>query len=622
MRGLALAILTAWSGAAGAAEFRVLSPADTDRYVRLFQLEAEDRWDESDALAKDVENPLLMGHVLYRRYAVSRDYVTPYEELRAWLEAYSDHPGAREVSRLALKRRPPGALPPPPEKHPPVRKPNPVFVAAPLRKPPTAVGTIYARIIEQHLRDERPDLAHNLFRDAAVHRALGRDYADKLRADIAFVFYLFGKDAEAYSLASRRAEPAQDRVSLLHWVAGLSAHRLGWHATAARHFAAHARSPAASPWNASAGAFWAARMLRRIGRPGEADTWLRDAARHNRTFYGMLAREQLGLPHGLNFEPPSLDEADRLRIHAEPAAIRALALAEVGRTVEAEAEMRRALADADADTTRALLAASAAARLPRAALLAGRRLLGSGGTPRDLALYPLAPWEPEGGYGLDRALLLGFMRRESAFDTRASSSAGARGLMQIMPSTANAVAAGERFSGRTLKRLLEPELNLTLGRDYLRMLLEKKEVSGDLLNLAIAYNAGAGRLRRWNATVRHLGDRLLFIESLPAKETRLFVEHVLTNIWAYRARLGQGRPSLAALAAGKPPLYKALDSLRADASPARRACDAPFAPEASPQCQEPSTTAAPSSPCALPCSPSPTRAAQPTTAPETRWSSG
>ena len=566
MRALALALLTFWGGAAEAADFRVLSPADVDRYERLFQLEAEDRWEESDALARELEDPRLMGHVLYQRYVGSHDYVTPYEELRAWLEAYGDHPGAQRVSRLALKRRPPGMLPPPPEKHPPVRRPTPLFIAEPLRKPQTAVGTIYARIIGQHLKDERPDLAGNLFRDAAVHRALGRDYADKLRADIAFSFYLLGKDAEAYSLASRRAELAQNRVSLLHWVSGLAAHRLGWHAGAARHFSAHAKSPAASPWNASAGAFWAARMYRQIERPDEAEAWLRAAAVYKRTFYGMLAREMLGWPHGLNFELPPLDDADRLRIHAEPAAIRALALAQVGQTVSAEAEMRRALADADTDTTRALLAAAISARLPRAALLAGRRLLGRGDPPRDLALYPLAPWEPEGGYGLDRALLLGFMRRESAFDTRAASHAGARGLMQLMPSTANSVSPNERFAGRTLKRLLEPELNLTLGRDYLRLLLEKDVVSGDLLNLAIAYNAGAGRLRRWNATVRHMDDRLLFIESLPAKETRVFVEHVLTNIWAYRARLGQQRPSLAALAAGQTPLYKSLDTRQADAS--------------------------------------------------------
>ncbi|MCY4504139.1 MAG: lytic transglycosylase domain-containing protein, partial [Alphaproteobacteria bacterium] len=70
---------------------------------------------------------------------------------------------------------------------------------------------------------------------------------------------------------------------------------------------------------------------------------------------------------------------------------------------------------------------------------------------------------------------------------------------------------------------------------------------------------------RWSATVRDMDDRLLFIESLPAKETRVFVEHVLANIWAYRARLGQRRPSLAALAAGQTPLYRSLDTRQASA---------------------------------------------------------
>jgi len=565
MRALALAVLAVWSGAVEAADFRVLSASDVERYRRLFELEKENRWAESDALRRKLRNPVLVGHVLYQRYIVSPDYVTPYEELEAWLEAYGDHPGAYRVSRLAHKRRPPGARPPAPERHPPVRKPTPLFTEKPLRKPTTAFGAIYARRIKRNLAERRPDLAARRLRSAAVRRALGQDYADKLRADTAFAFYLRGKDAEAYQFASKRAAAASHRISLLHWVAGLAAVRLGWDAVAARHFAAHSISPAASPWNASAGAFWAARLYRKLEREDEAGQWLRKAAQHKRTFYGMLARETLGLPHGLNFEPPPVDEAVRRRVRAEPAAVRALALAQVGRSVVAEWEMRRALADADADTTRALLAACLAAKLPRAALLAGRRLLGRGEPPRDLALYPLAPWEPEGGYGLDRALLLAFIRRESAFDTRAASPAGARGLMQLMPATASALSGNERFRGAALKRLLEPERNLTLGRDYLRLLLDRSAVSGDLLNLAIAYNAGAARLRRWRSTVRHGDDRLLFIESLPAKETRVFVEHVLTNMWAYRARLGQPRPSLKALAAGGKPLYRPLDSRTAGA---------------------------------------------------------
>jgi len=357
MRALALAVLAVWSGAVEAADFRILSASDVERYRRLFELEKENRWAESDALRRKLKNPVLVGHVLYQRYIVSPDYVTPYEELEAWLEAYGDHPGAYRVSRLAHKRRPPGARPPAPERHPPVRKPTPLFTEKPLRKPTTAFGAIYARRIKRNLAERRPDLAARRLRSAAVRRALGQDYADKLRADTAFAFYLRGKDAEAYQFASKRAAAASHRISLLHWVAGLAAVRLGWDAVAARHFAAHSISPAASPWNASAGAFWAARLYRKLEREDEAGQWLRKAAQHKRTFYGMLARETLGLPHGLNFEPPPVDEAVRRRVRAEPAAVRALALAQVGRSVVAEWEMRRALADADADTTRALLAA-------------------------------------------------------------------------------------------------------------------------------------------------------------------------------------------------------------------------------------------------------------------------
>ena len=566
MRALLLAALLACGGAAEGARIDILSQDDVERYRQLFQLEEEDRWEESDALQRELENPILLGHVRYRRYVGSRDYVTPYEELQAWLEAYGDHPGAWRVSRLAHKRRPPGVLPPAPERHPRVRKPTPVFVAAPAPKPATGAGVRRARTIRGHLKRGRPDLAHGLLRSGSVLRELGQDAMDKLRGDIAFAYYLVGKDPAAYMLASQRADAAEERISLPHWVAGLAAYRLGWKTTAARHFAAHSESPAASPWNASAGAFWAGRIYRNLGRLALARRWFRKAAEHKRTFYGMIAREVLQLPHGLNLEMPALDASDGELIRARPAAVRALALAQIGRPVTAEAEMRRAMADADPPTTRALLAAAAAAPLPRAALLAGRRLRGAGEPPLDVALYPLVPWEPEGGFELDRALVLAFMRQESAFHSRARSPAGARGLMQLMPAAANTVSSGPRFRGATLERLLEPELNLTLGHDYLRQLLDKEIVADNLFHLAIAYNAGASRLREWRAEVQHGNDPLLFIESLPAKETRLFVERVLANVWAYRARLNQPRPSLVALAAGREPLYLPLDSRQATRS--------------------------------------------------------
>ena len=150
------------------------------------------------------------------------------------------------------------------------------------------------------------------------------------------------------------------------------------------------------------------------------------------------------------------------------------------------------------------------------------------------------------------------MRQESGFDPAARSYAGARGLMQLMPATAGFVAR-KRFRGSRRNRLFDPSLNLELGQRYVAYLLSKEQIAGNLFRLTTAYNGGPGNLMRWERKMNDKSDPLMFIESLPSRETRLFVERVLTNFWIYRARLGQPAPSLDAVAAGAWPGYDALD---------------------------------------------------------------
>ena len=104
-----------------------------------------------------------------------------------------------------------------------------------------------------------------------------------------------------------------------------------------------------------------------------------------------------------------------------------------------------------------------------------------------------------------------------------------------------------------------PDLNTDLGQRYLAHLLGQKGVKGDLFHLAAAYNGGPGNLVKWKRRMGDVSDPLLFIESLPSAETRIFVERVLTNFWIYRTRLGQPTPELDALAAGDWPQYMPLD---------------------------------------------------------------
>jgi soluble lytic murein transglycosylase-like protein len=169
-------------------------------------------------------------------------------------------------------------------------------------------------------------------------------------------------------------------------------------------------------------------------------------------------------------------------------------------------------------------------------------------------LFPVPRWKPRDGFIVDRALIYAFVRQESGFNTRARSHAGARGLMQLMPGTASFVSRST-FKGKKRDNLYDPELNLSLGQRYLIHLLEHDSVQGDLLLLAAAYNGGPGNLGRLQDRSAQPYDPLLFVESIPVRETRLFVGRVLSNLWIYQQRLGQPTPSLEALAAGERPIY-------------------------------------------------------------------
>ena len=89
--------------------------------------------------------------------------------------------------------------------------------------------------------------------------------------------------------------------------------------------------------------------------------------------------------------------------------------------------------------------------------------------------------------------------------------------------------------------------------------MSDRSIPNDLFRLTTAYNAGPGNLRRWERKIKYGSDPLLFIESLPSRETRLFIERVLTNLWLYRDRLGQPAPSLDDVVAGSWPGYRQLD---------------------------------------------------------------
>ena len=313
------------------------------------------------------------------------------------------------------------------------------------------------------------------------------------------------------------------------------------------------------PWLASAGAFWAAGSYLGSRQPEYVNTFLKAAAGHPRTFYGLLATRMLGRDMSFRWAVPPLPDGTINELSSKPRGRRAMALLQVDETRRAERELRNLSAGADNRLARGILALASRGNMPSLAVRLDTRLFPNGGG-YDGAAYPMPAWTPDGGFKVDKALIFAVVRQESRFNPKAKSWAGARGLMQLMPRTASFVARDHRFHrhGNMRRTLFKPGVNLALGQRYIEILLADAKIKGDLFLMAAAWNGGPGNLNKWRRKTEYMNDPLFFIESIPSRETRIFIERVLTNLWIYRDRLGQPAPSLDAIAAGRWPVYTPL----------------------------------------------------------------
>jgi soluble lytic murein transglycosylase-like protein len=246
-----------------------------------------------------------------------------------------------------------------------------------------------------------------------------------------------------------------------------------------------------------------------------------------------------------------LTQADIDAVAATPRGLRAFALLQIGQPDMAEAELRALWPDIQASPVfgrSVLLVASAGGLTDLAAQLASL-LTAPDGHRFDELRFPIPGLRPAGGFRVDPPLVYALTRMESNFDAGAVSRGGARGLMQIMPATANYIA------GSAASRLGEPGFNLDIGQRYVAYLSRMDGIDGDLIRLLASYNSGPGSVSRWVGDIRHNDDPLLFIEAIPASETRAFVPDVLAASWIYAARLHRPAPSLDALSAGEFPRF-------------------------------------------------------------------
>ena len=473
----------------------VLGPDDSDRYRRIFELQSRARWEDADALIARLNDPVLLGSVLAQRY-LSRAFPTTFQQGRDWLARFSDQPEAAAISERALGRTGPGA--------------DGVSSASSHLKQPSS----------QVSRDGTAILV-----DGAA--ALAR-FPRLVRSAI------------------------QER----RWKLAMTEWQAGRYEDAGRIFEQLGRSEDTGYWTQSAASYWAARAQSAMGRPGLATFWLSVAARSPRTFYGLLARRELGLDPDFNFAQP-FSAPSLAALLKVPGGRRALALLQIGRDAQAKDELSLLAAHATPALAAALLALGEAANLPGIELQTSAIALAPDGRRLDNGLYPLPHWVPAGGYTIDRGLLFSIMMQESFFTPDVSNPSGAIGLMQVMPETARTMVALYDLPVAP-SNLQDPVTNLTIAQAYVDYLMHADSVRGNLVMLGIAYNCGVGALAHYQGARFKTIDPLLFMEELPVG-TRGFVQRLLTNLSIYRLRLGQTPAELDALAAGRWPIYVPSD---------------------------------------------------------------
>jgi soluble lytic murein transglycosylase-like protein len=296
-------------------------------------------------------------------------------------------------------------------------------------------------------------------------------------------------------------------------------------------------------------AVWAARAHMQSGDPLKVVTLLNFAADKEPSFYGLIAERMLGIDTQSGLADAVLNEADFHDLMAAPAARRAVALWQIGENEFVGPELNRAFVNNNERLDPAMAALARAIGVPNVELRASEASAARG--IMLTGLFPVPPYNPDGGYRIDSSLVLAFARIESRFQTGATSPVGARGLMQLMPGTASKLGVGDPDT------LYDPGVSLSVGQRYLEQLLLK--LDGNLLELGGAYNAGPLAVDRWRNTKAGGDDPLLFVESIPVAETRSYVKRLMLYHWLYRRRFGKDARSLEETAAGQWPIYRPLE---------------------------------------------------------------
>lgn len=408
----------------------------------------------------------------------------------------------------------------------------------------SAPGLAHARFVWRDRKGRDDDAIALLLERSKTPDSLGEpDKWATRRRNLARWEMRNGDPERAYRVAAHHHLTPDNGYAFadLEWIAGyLALTRLDDPTTAVQHFERFSDA-VATPISKGRAGYWLGRAYAAAGNADKAYDAYAMGAKYQTSFYGLLAAERIGRP----FDPtlanppkaPDWRQADYMSSTVTQAALLFLAAGELDL---AERFLTHLVESLDTEQARQLAAMVIDMNQPHLAVMIAKRAAQKGQV-LPLAYYPLhpladlkLPMAPE--------MSLAIARRESEFDPKVISGAGARGLMQVMPGTADIVARqmgifGNHSTGRLTS---DWKYNAQLGANYLADLAG--DFRGNVVMMSAGYNAGPGRPIQWMETNgdprQGQIDVIDWIELIPFNETRNYVMRVTESLPVYRARLG------------------------------------------------------------------------------------
>jgi len=489
------------------------------------------------ALPPSVLTPVAQAEL----YTAKGSPVVDLASLQALIAQAPELPEANQLALMAQKRGATTPLLVVPEKSIYVLGSAPVrYRAHPVREPAA-----------DQLRPQLDSMvkADNASGAEALLVSQGPNLSVEARAEaatrVAFIYYVLGLDLDARRVADTWRQGATGEwASQAAWVSGLASWRIGDYNAASAAFQQVAQLADQRELR-DGGYYWAARAEQAAGRPASVERLLKCAAtayEAPESFYGLLARETLGMSTKLGADPFAGNDPD---IDQYPNVQRAIELAKIGEPTLAEQMLLHQAKIGNPSEHHALIDLAKRLDLPAAQLWLAK--YGQYGAQADAAdRYPNPRWTPVNGWRVDPALAFGHIVQESAFRRSAVSTAGAVGLMQVLPITAQQMSQSSGVP-YTRANLTDPRYNLAFGQSFIEKMRTDSATAGQLPRVIASYNAGPLPVARW-ASINDKGDPVLWIESIPYWETRYYVPAVLRNMWVYQGLDDEDTPTLKAMA--------------------------------------------------------------------------